>query len=660
MSFLDRAKLAYSVLTTKQLRNSIGGSVMRNYSMGSSFNPHSQVRGITYKAIDKIGQSVSVYEPIVKRANGDPMVNHPINALFNRPNTIETSSSNFIHLWAMQDEIYGETFWYLARGESTRKVKEVYLLDPAQVEVKVSNGELVGYILHKPNGQQVPFELDELYHDKRPNPFNEFRGMSVLERASVYVDTELTTSSFTLNYMRNNASPSGIVSLPDMDKETFKQFARQWREGYEGPENAGKTAFIRGGEASFKAVGATLKDVDQKITREMAEDDVLMMFEVPKPLLGLTDGNGFGRGNLEALHYIFSREKLEPMMKRLDHIWEEIARMGGLMADASDITHESPIPEDKEFELQRHTKGVNVWITVNEAREQEGLPPIAGGDVLIPENRAPITNSFQPKKKLVLKKKITQAEIAKKLNNEQEEFRSKLVETNDIYAKKLKSVIDKFATKQEKEVIERFNASTKSFEEWLFNVKDQSEKLALILTPIILDLIEAQGEDVVNFITGEALEMTPELRQRVNADMLKIAGLYNEETLKALQETLAEGTANNESLAKLKKRVEQSYVDAKGYRAERIARTESLKSSNLTAEEVYKQNGFTTVRWFTNPGACEFCRTFEGRTKTIGTNFVAVGDVVTADNGDQMRIDYSDIGTPPLHPNCTCSLVPED
>ena len=116
-----------------------------------------------------------------------------------------------------------------------------------------------------------------------------------MEKASQYVDIELTTTSFTLNYMRNNASPSGIVSLPDMDRDTFKQFAAQWREGYEGPENAGKTAFIRGGEADFKAVGATLKDIDQKITRDMAKDDVLMMFDMPKGLLGASGEKGLGR-----------------------------------------------------------------------------------------------------------------------------------------------------------------------------------------------------------------------------------------------------------------------------------------------------------------------------------------------------------------------------
>lgn len=660
MGLIDRAKLVYSVLTTKELGNSLG-AVMRNYNGGSEFNPERQVRGITYKAIDKIGQSLSVYEPLITKKDGTAYTNHPMLSLFAKPNP-RTTPSDFVYLWAMLFEIYGESFWYMARGETSRKVKELYLLNPAQMELKVSEGELVGYVLHKSNGKQVPFLPEEIVHDKRPNPFNEWRGMSVLERAATYVDTEIVTSTFTLNYMRNNASPSGIVTLPNMSAEAFKQFTQQWREGYEGPENAGKTAFIRGGEADFKAVGATLQDIDQKVTREMAMNDVLMMLEVPKPLLGMTDSNGFGRGNLEALHYIFAKEKVEPMMKRLDNIYEQIASQGalqtGLDSSIFAIEHESPIPEDKEYNLSHNVKAVNRWKTINEVRASEGLEKIPGGDVLMPENAAPLSTK-QAKKKIIIKKAAIVDEV-RKINDEQENFRANLVETNDIYAKKLKSELSKFATGQEEKIIANINLSSKSYEEWLPSVKEDTIALAALLAPVIIKLMEEQGKDVANFITGELLTITNEIRAAVEAEVLKISGLYNEETIAALQKSLTEGATNGESLVKLKKRVEQVFSDAKGYRAERIARTESLRASNNTAELVYKQNGYSTVRWFTNPGACEFCATFEGRTKTIGTNFSTIGSVITAESGNQMKIEYSDIGTPPLHPNCTCSLVPED
>jgi hypothetical protein len=104
--------------------------------------------------------------------------------------------------------------------------------------------------------------------------------------------------------------------------------------------------------------------------------------------------------------------------------------------------------------------------------------------------------------------------------------------------------------------------------------------------------------------------------------------------------------------------VSSVYTDAKGYRADRIAKTESGRASNLAAQQTYFENGYSEVQWFVNPGACEFCNTMAANTKEIGKPFLGIGDVLTTDTGAQMQIDYLDISTPPLHPNCKCSLVP--
>lgn len=661
MSFRSRFNAAYKVLTSQNLSNSISGEVYRNYAKNPKFSPIQQLQGITYKAIDKIGMSLSIYEPIIQRPNGDVYVNHPILNLFNNPNPIQKNASDFVHLFAMLYEIYGETFWYLVRGENSRKIKEIYLLNPGQVELVIQEGELVGYILHKADGTQVPLMTDEILHDKRPNPFNEWRGMSVMEKAATYIDTEITTAVFTLNYMKNNASPSGIVSLPDMDRDTFKQFAQQWREGYEGPENAGKTAFIRGGQADFKAVGATLKDVDQEITRKMAKTDVLMMLEVPKELLGVTDGGALGRNTVEGFEYIYSKQTIEPLMIRLDRILESINKIENPNNAPINVTHESPVPEDKMYEHTLHKDLVNIALTVNEVRQELGYEPIEGGDDL-----PTTTGTIMPKEpeeeykstKITLKKTISKSEQAKKISQEQESFRSKLVDTTEVYTSKYKRAISKFATEQEARVIKNINASSKSYEEWLFNVKEESVKLAEAISPVVFDLMDAQIEDVANFITGELITITDEIRKTTEAHILQISGVYNTDTISALETTITEGQKNGESLAKIKNRVEQVYSDAKGYRAERIARTESLRTSNRTVEQVYKQNGYSSVEWFINPGACEFCRTYAGRVKSIGSNFNNIGDVITADNGSTMRIEYDNIDTPPLHPNCTCSLIP--
>lgn len=631
------------------------GVVRRNYHKAAAFNPQRQLTGVTYKAIDKIGQTVSVYRPQVSKRNGDMLEQHPLYNLFEKPNPRTPIGNDFIHLWAMLTEIYGETFWYFARGENTKRIKEVYLLNPAQIELKLDNGELIGYVLHKQNGQHVPLEVDEVLHDKKPNPFNEWRGLSVLEKAAVYVDTEINTSAFTLNYISNSASPSGIVTLPEMTPDAFRQFTHQWREGYEGPENAGKTAFIRGGEASFQAVGATLKDIDQKVTRDMAKEDVLMMLDMPRAMLGMTDDKGLGRASVETMKYIYAESKLEPMMRRLDSIYQQILP-DVAAGEGYTVTHESPIPEDKEYRHTVHKDLVNVAITVNEVREDLGLPALPDGDVLA-SNRPPVE---QPTKaiKVVAKKKISKAEQLKNKNLEQEKFRRQLVATSELYAKKIKTEISKIAGKQESDIVDKLSASTKAYDEWLFSIQEESVEMAAVIVPIIIELMEEQAAEVQHWLTGELLSITPEMRKTVEANIVKIAGVYNEETIRALEKTISQGVTAGENLVKLKARVEAVYSDAKGYRAERIARTEGLRAANRAAMYSYKNAGYKAAQWFAYDGACEFCAALNGRIVNIGSKFLNQGEVLVGTEGNQLKIEYDDVLEPPAHPNCKCSTVP--
>ncbi|MCA9329378.1 phage portal protein, partial [Candidatus Saccharibacteria bacterium] len=170
MGFTDRFNNAIRAFNTKSLGNSVSGSVTRNYFNGHN-SPEHNFKGLAYKVVDKIGQSVSKYEPKVYR--GDSYLEtHPFYTLHNAPNPDQKTGAYFNHLWAMLDEIYGKTFWYIVRGENSRKIKELYLLDPSRMQVHREDGIIVGYTLNKYNGEQIPFTPDEIYFDRTPNPFN--------------------------------------------------------------------------------------------------------------------------------------------------------------------------------------------------------------------------------------------------------------------------------------------------------------------------------------------------------------------------------------------------------------------------------------------------------------------------------------------------------
>lgn len=141
----------------------------------------------------------------------------------------------------------------------------------------------------------------------------------------------------------------------------------------------------------------------------------------------------------------------------------------------------------------------------------------------------------------------------------------------------------------------------------------------------------------------------------------KVSASIDEETDKQLKTSLAEGIDAGETVAELADRVENIYGAAAGYRAERIARTESIMSTTFATRDAWRISGVVqNQQWLTAGDPCPFCADMDG--KTLGLNdseaYFRVGDSITTDDGQTMSFKYQDISGPPLHVNCRCSLIP--
>ena len=139
-----------------------------------------------------------------------------------------------------------------------------------------------------------------------------------------------------------------------------------------------------------------------------------------------------------------------------------------------------------------------------------------------------------------------------------------------------------------------------------------------------------------------------------------IAKDINIETDRQLRKTLAQGIDAGESIDDLAARVEDVYGAASGYRAERIARSETIKASGFAQDEAWQQSGVVEAKeWFTakDERVCEFCAEMDGKIVELGDTYWDKGDTMTV-NGKELKLDYWDIDTPPLHASCRCTLLP--
>lgn len=258
-----------------------------------------------------------------------------------------------------------------------------------------------------------------------------------------------------------------------------------------------------------------------------------------------------------------------------------------------------------------------------------------------------------------------------------EKARSDLSERAAAAEKELKQIIVELNGKQKTEVISNLGKLAKAQGKDL--TSEQIEKLKKlydleewisITTDAVTPVLEAQYSEEGK-TAGEAVgvdDLDPLIdvaaRDALHQGIALMARSYQESTLIMLAEKLGNGLDQGLSLAELTKSVDDIYEWSDTYRAERVAKTETFRTANSAQREAWKQSGVVkTMKWHTTPGACPFCATLNGKIVDIDENFLNKGDSVSAevDGVEQsLQIDYSDVGDPPLHPNCNCITRPED
>lgn len=365
-------------------------------------------KNIVYACTSLIGEALGDYMPYLEQKRGDnwERIDHEFIDLLRQPagRDLAKKANSFSHFDLFEatgifQVLQGDAFWYMALGKQTGLPREIIILraDKVGTDIDSKTGDINGYFIRRSDGDPIPLEVNEVLRLPLFNPESPYKGKSIVEAGSDYIETDEGTSAYTKNFFKNGAGLSGVLNVKgEVTKGAFKKFVHAWRDKYEGTGNAGKVAILRDSDASFEKVGLGLDELDMGGLRKMSLEDVAMMFKVPLPLLGrITEGSSFGRGNIETLEYIFAKWNIDKKMKRFDAVISfALARYYGLDVNQYRVCHENIIPDDKEFELNERDKGVDRWLTRNEIRAEEEVGDTDGGDQLfVPAMNIPLNEA---------------------------------------------------------------------------------------------------------------------------------------------------------------------------------------------------------------------------------------------------------------------------
>ena len=617
-----------------------------------------------YANVTSIAEAVSAIKIKLYKFNEnkvDEVLEHPILELINQVNPFMTKSDFIFNLQANLS-LTGEAPIRLKRKNPKNMREEPSELWPINpIKLKIFTGKtkdgyelLQKYQLTEVIDQKtIVIDLNpwEVVFIKNINPNNQWRGVGVVEASATSIDTLNYAENYNLNFFRNAAVPYTVLYTDQkLSKDIIERLKNSWNVEYQGYKNSFKTAVLEAG-LKVERLQTSAKDMEFLEQQRFLRDKLMAMFKTTKIALGITED--VNRANAEASEYVFMKNCIRPKMQKLIEYLNEFLvpvfdKRGELFLDFVD-----PVPQDRTSKVAEYTAAVDKWMTKNEIREEEGLPPLEGGDIIYqPLNLQPIGTEapIEPIKFVSIgKRKRDFSEQIAKLRNRnlrikqiKEQIRQvakmiilkqkpKEVKKDskyngnvkekamiDLYIKSLQSNQIKFEDKmseelnknyfeqQLKDIEKKLNKKGLDFivkrpkailikqvgDEYMFDEKKYVKTGIDLLTPFIEEILLIQGQEALDFLNLDmTYDLLEEARKYLNQEPVKLSKTMTETAYNRARNSLAEGIKAGESVPKLVKRVQAEYNDIKKYHAENIARTEVTRATNFAAIDGYKQSG---------------------------------------------------------------------
>ncbi len=326
-----------------------------------------------------------------KRDHTTRVINkHPTLRLLDQPNEFMTpivmKSTKQSHTL-----LRGNSYGMIARTRGGEPF-EIWPLDPSQTDPQIKNGKL-WYRTMLDTGVAY-IEASDIIHIPALAR-NGIKGMSIIGAQREALGHSIAVQNYGSKFFANGAKPGGLLSFEKKITDPAK-VRKAVEEQYSGDNVHGLLVLDNG--AKFSTTSIPPEDAQFLQTKEYSVDDIGRMFRLPAHFLNKMGQATFN--NLEQMGSHFVQYTLTPWLTR----WEQEYTRKLLTQAEIDRGYRfrfviaELIRGDVKTRSEVYASGINTgWLTRNEARAREDLPPIEGlDDPLVPANMKVLGDEPEP------------------------------------------------------------------------------------------------------------------------------------------------------------------------------------------------------------------------------------------------------------------------
>ncbi len=545
--------------------------------------------------------------------------NSPLAKLVKNPNP-EHDWYTWIERAVTYLQVAGNVYVYKERNRGNQ-VGALWLLRPDRVSIKPNETGRNSYA-YEIDGKEYELPYEDVAHMALPNPSGDVYGLSPLHVLAKNINLDMLMTDFAKTYFSNAGVPSGLLKIKRRltSQEEATRIRSRWRSTFGGSQNMHQVAVIDD-DAEFQQMASAPSDMALTELHNLTESRICAVLGVPAILVGANVGLQRSTfSNYKEARLSFHSETLEPLIERFVRFfnycfYSDFPNDGQIMVDFSQMR---AFLEDKDSVTTRattlFTSGI---ITLNEAREMVGQDSITEGEV----RRIPINiiegNALENNMPMAieqggaigeLKRLDPVAPRAVKLRQVLLQDREVLVEDLDKrlnqYLTRIKNKVDGYLGRYMERDIE---LETKDFPfEWSQLVPDaELGELSNILHNAFINVTRRTfGHINASGVAGE-LEWSEQASavQSVVTQANPRATIIHRTTRKVVQNAVETAINRGYSVEMLARGVPadnfvglRTKLGETKVRARLIARTEIMRSQNMTSVGFFRQQGFDWLR----------------------------------------------------------------
>jgi len=305
---------------------------------------------------------------------------HPLyRVLHDSPNSQQTA----LDFWEFEGaslELWGNG--YARKIKSGNQVVGLIPIMPALPQVRnLGNGRL-GYRWTE-NGKEFDLTSDDVLHI-RGFGGNPLGGMSTLAFGARTFGLALDIDRSARGTFKNGLRPSGVLTFDKfLTAEQRSTIETRLTEKFIGAMNSGRPLILEGG-TKWASLGINPEDAQMLESRGFSVEDICRFFGVPPFMVGHSEKSTSWGTGLEQQTLGFQKFALRRRMKRIEQSLEKQLLSPQDRADGVVIEFnlEGLLRGDSAARSNFYQSGLmNGWMTINEVRALENLPPVEGGDV---------------------------------------------------------------------------------------------------------------------------------------------------------------------------------------------------------------------------------------------------------------------------------------